>query len=73
MTENEVAQIIKILDRIENEQARQRILLIGNGDNQAILPRLQTLEMFVRGLKLLLPIVTALIIAGIMFAVFGSP
>ena len=71
MTENEVAQIIKILDRIETEQAKQRQLLIGNGDSNAILPRIQALEYLVTIGKYLIPIITAVLIALLLNAVLG--
>ena len=73
MTENEVAQILKALDRIENNQDRLRILVVGNGDDRAVLPRLRSLEFFVKVLKWLSPILTALIIAALMYALFGQP
>ena len=73
MTENEVAQILKALDRIESNQDRLRILVVGNGDDRAVLPRLRSLEFFVKVLKWLSPILTALIIAALMYAIFGSP
>ena len=73
MTENEVAQILKALDRIESNQDRLRILVVGNGDDRAVLPRLRSLEFFVKVLKWLSPILTALIIAALMYAIFGQP
>ena len=71
MTENEVAQIIKMLDRIEAEQAKQRILLIGNGDSTAVLPRIQALEYLVTIGKYLIPIITAVIVALLINAIIG--
>ena len=73
MTENEVAQILKALDRIETNQDRLRILVVGNGDDRAVLPRLRSLEFFVKVLKWLSPIITALIISALLYAVFGQP
>ena len=80
MIENEVAQILKALDRIETSnniieanQDKLRILVVGNGDDRAVLPRLRSLEFFVKVLKWLSPILTALIIAALMYAIFGMP
>ena len=71
MTEGEVEQIMRSLNRIEAEQVRQRLLLIGNGDPAAILPRVQALEMLVKIGKYVIPIITALLIALILNAIFG--
>jgi len=71
MNGNEAAQIMRALDRIEGKVDDNHHLLVGNGDPNAVLPRLQTLELFVRGAKLLTPILTALITAGLMYAIFG--
>ena len=80
MTENEVAQILKALgriesnqDRIESNQDRLRLLVVGNGDDRAVLPRLRSLEFFVKVLKWLSPIITVLISGALMYAIFGTP
>ena len=71
MTERDVAQIIKMLDRIETEQARQRLLLVGNGDANAILPRIQALEFLVKIGKYLIPILVTVVAALIIKALIG--
>ena len=73
MTENEVTQIIKHLNRIEDKIDKDHFLLVGNGNERAVLPRLRSLEFFMKVLKWLSPILTALIIAALMYAVFGQP
>ena len=73
MTENEVAEIIRHLDRIEANQDKLRLLVVGNGNERAVLPRLRSLEFFVKVLKWYSPIITALIIGALMYAIFGSP
>ena len=73
MTENEVAQILKALDRIETNQDKLRLLVVGNGNERAVLPRLRSLEFFVKVLKWLSPIITVLISGALMYAIFGSP
>ena len=73
MTENEVAQILKALDRIETNQEKLRLLVVGNGNERAVLPRLRSLEFFVKVLKWLSPIITVLISGALMYAIFGSP
>lgn len=70
MTDQEAAEILAEIRKL-------RLLIVGNGDQNAVLPRLQALEFFTKwlknGLKVLLSILTALIIAGLMFVIFGSP
>ncbi len=73
MTEREVGQILKAIEKLQASVDENHLLLVGNGNQNAVLPRLQALEFIIRALKLLLPIVTALIIAGLMWAIFGSP
>ena len=66
MTEREAAEILAEIRKL-------RLLIVGNGDQNAVLPRLQALEFFIKGLKLLLPIATALIIAGLVWLSGCSP
>ncbi len=72
MNGNEAAQIIKNQDRLEAKVDKIHLLLVGNGNERAVLPRLRTLEFFMKVLKWLSPIISALIIAGLMYAIFGT-
>ncbi len=83
MNGNEAEQILQAIasldDKVEKNQLDYRHLIIGNGNERAVLPRLRSLEMLMRtvptwqriGDKFLTPIITALITAGLMYAIFG--
>ena len=82
----QIIKAIKSLeDRVETNQLEHRRLIMGNGDPRAILPRLQKtesrlqkLEEFILGVptwqrfgeKILTPALTAIITAGLMYAIF---
>ena len=73
MTEREVGQILKAIEKLDEKVEKNHTLLVGNGDQRAVIPRLQALEFCVKGVKLLSPVLTTLITAGIMYAIFGGP
>ena len=79
MTEQEVSDILKAINELKVEVKKNRQLLVGNGDRNAVLPRLDKLELFIAGVptwrrfgELLQPVVNALIIAGLVYLIFGS-
>jgi hypothetical protein len=65
MTDQEAAEILIEIRKL-------RMLIVGNGDQDAVLPRLQALEYLAKALKLLLPIITALIVTGLALTIFGK-
>ena len=92
MTEREVGQILKAIDRLEKLIGENHILLVGNGDRDAVLPRLNATEnrltllevtasetkkvqpainAIKAGWELAQPILYAVIIAGILYLIFG--
>ncbi len=73
MTERGEAKILAAIERLERKVDRDHVLLVGNGDSNAIIPRLQALEFFVKGAKLLTPVLTGVVTAGVMYAIFGTP
>ena len=81
MTENEVAQILRAIEKLEHKVDNQHHLVVGNGSSNAVLPRLRELELTMVnvptwqriGEKFLTPIVTAISTAGLMYLLFGTP
>ncbi len=73
MTGHEVGQILKAIEKLDEKVEKNHSLLVGNGDERAVIPRLQALEFFVKAAKLLSPIIIAVITGGVMYAIFGSP
>lgn len=65
MTEREAAEILVEIRKL-------RMLIVGNGDEDAVLPRLQALEYLAKALKLLIPIITLLIGTGLALIIFGN-
>ncbi len=65
MTDQEAAEILVEIRKL-------RMLIVGNGDRNAVLPRLQALEYLAKALKLLLPVISTVVIALILYAIFGS-
>jgi hypothetical protein len=72
MEEQEATQIMAAIKEQSAEFRKLRLLIVGNGNKDAVLPRLQALEYLAKALKLLIPVITTLIIAGLMYAIFGS-
>ena len=72
MTEREAVEIMGAIKEQSVEIRKLRLLIVGNGDDTAVLPRLQALEYLAKALKLLLPVFTALVIAALTWAIFGS-
>ena len=64
MTEQEAAEILIEIRKL-------RLLIVGNGDENAVLPRLRALEFLAKALKLLIPIITLLIGTGLALIIFG--
>lgn len=94
MTGPEANQIMGAIKELKAEIYKQRQLIVGNGNPNAVLPRLQNSETrltaleketsetrkvqpFIRALiagsKALQPIVNAILIAGLLYLIFGSP
>ncbi len=65
MTEQEAAEILVEIRKL-------RLLIVGNGNKDAVLPRLQALEFLAKALKLLVPIITLLIGTGLALMIFGK-
>ncbi len=64
MTEQEAAEILVEIRKL-------RLLIVGNGNKDAVLPRLQALEFLAKALKLLVPIITLLLGTGLALMIFG--
>ena len=81
MTENEVGQILRAIEKLEAKVDNNHHLMVGNGSSSAILPRLRELELVMGnvptwqriGEKFLTPIVTAISTAGLLYLLFGAP
>ena len=72
MTEHDAVEIMGAIKEQSAEIRKLRLLIVGNGDHRAVLPRLQALEYLAKALKLLLPVITAIVVALIMWAIFGQ-
>ncbi len=59
-------------EKILAEIYKLRMLIVGNGDERAVLPRLRALEFLAKALKLLVPIITLLIGTGLALMIFGK-
>ncbi len=72
-------QNAKDIQAIKEEQRLQRRIVIGNGDIENALPgRVQKLEMRTGNVgyvvdKLITPILTAIVTAALVYAIFGTP
>lgn len=81
MTEREAVEIMAAIKELRDEIYKLRQLVIGNGNENAILPRLHAVELFIKsvptwqrfGDRILTPVITAAITAGLMWVIFGSP
>ena len=72
-------QNAKDIQAIKEEQKLQRRIVIGNGDiDKSLTGRVQKLEMRTGNVgyivdKLLTPVLTAIVTAALMYAIYGTP